>query len=258
MEERKRRIMRKYMRTPAAATESDLLVPTDELPEDEQILDSEKFKEPQVEFQRHEQGTTPMPRPAVPRRPLPQTEDRNWLLSGDEEMDAEDLYADPFGRDDEEEKKTSRDSPAVQRTEPRRYDPYGSWRKQQPVETRGSLYGVQPEEEPASPFSLDYRRGTPAGTAASPADPLKSPFSSATRSSDRYRRQEKKQQGLIPYRSPYQTEQRPRTPYSGFQQQEQEEFRRVDPYQKLRDQRKKWDPTKDDAYLDELMQRDRR
>ncbi len=264
LEERKRRIMRKYMRTSATVAESNLLIPVEELPEDEQLFDSEKFKEPQVEFKRHEMDRTTMPRPVPARRALPETEGRNWLLS-EEEMDEEDLYADPFSRAEEPETPKSRDYRRDDQLDSsRRYTPSYGWRKQEPAEPqtetypRSSLFGTQPTESSASSFNLNYRSGTSAAD-----DPLASPFSGATRPSDRYRvreDQETKQQGFIPYRSPYQSQQPSRTPpYSGFQQQqEQEEFQRVDPYQKWKDQRKTWDPTKDDAYLDELMQRNRR
>ncbi len=265
MEERKRRIMRKYMCAPASSSESNMLVPVEELPEDEQILDSEKFKEPQVEFKPHEAGAMPMPRQVL--RPLPKPEERNWLLAEDP-LAEEDPYADPFSMEEEEPRPT-RDYRDVQRTEPGRYDPY-SWSKQEVADPRSPetegyprsrLFGTRPEERSASSFSLDYRRKTPSRVAPS-SDLLKSksPFSATTPSSERYRTDQKSQQGLIPYRSPYQTQQSPRTPYSsqpGFRQ-EPQEFKRVDPYQKWKEQRNTWDPTKDDAYINELMRRDRR
>ena len=93
MEERKRRITRKYMRARTTITQSEWVVPELSV-EDKEVLDSEKFKGPEVGLQRQEPGM--MPPPPAPRRPLPSAEDRNWLLAADPESSPADPYADPY------------------------------------------------------------------------------------------------------------------------------------------------------------------
>ena len=55
MEERKRRITRKYLRERTNVTQSDSMVPVDR-PNEEQIADSKRFQEPKVAFERQEPG----------------------------------------------------------------------------------------------------------------------------------------------------------------------------------------------------------
>ena len=66
--------------------------------------------------------------------------------------------------------------------------------------------------------------------------------------------------GYTPYRSPYETRQEQRQqPQEPESMQPQEPgFSRQTPYQKWKDDNQGWDPTADDAYLNELMQRNRR
>ncbi|MEA2067874.1 MAG: hypothetical protein U9P12_01625, partial [Verrucomicrobiota bacterium] len=93
LEERKQRITRKYLRERVNVSQSDMVVPGD-LPEDERVLDSERFKEPEMDLQRQQPGAMPLPPPQ--RRPLPpKKSDSNWLLDSIEEEET-DPYADPF------------------------------------------------------------------------------------------------------------------------------------------------------------------
>jgi hypothetical protein len=103
MEERKQRIMRKYMRERQDIVQSDLGVSEDvQGPEDVRIAESEKFKEPSLEFKRQDGGVAPRP---IPPRPMPVQSERNWWLETTE-ME-EDSSADPFSsmRDSEESAK---------------------------------------------------------------------------------------------------------------------------------------------------------
>ena len=77
MEERKRRITRKYLRERMDITYSDEVVPGADVESDD-VLASEKFKETEVDLQRQEPGAV-LPPPM--RQPAPRTENRNWLLS---------------------------------------------------------------------------------------------------------------------------------------------------------------------------------
>jgi hypothetical protein len=104
MEERKQRIMRKYMRERQDIVQSDLGVPENVQDQDDlRVAESERFKEPSLEFKRQESGLTS--RPMAPRPAVPVQAERNWWLET-AEME-QDPYADPFSsaRDSEEESK---------------------------------------------------------------------------------------------------------------------------------------------------------
>jgi hypothetical protein len=92
LEERKKRVTRKYLRERMNVSQSEMVVPED-LTEDVRVLDSEKFKEATVDLQR-QAATTPPP-PPMPRRPMPEQADSNWLLNDIDNKEV-DLYADPF------------------------------------------------------------------------------------------------------------------------------------------------------------------
>lgn len=96
LEERKQRIMRKYLRAHARITQSDMAVPV-EGEEDERVVESERFDELPVEFDRHEGVTAPPP--PDPRR-MARKAEVNWLL---EDEDENDPYADPFAKKDKDE-----------------------------------------------------------------------------------------------------------------------------------------------------------
>jgi hypothetical protein len=103
MEERKQRIMRKYLRERTNIVQGDAEVPFD-APGDESVADSERFKEPQVDLRQRQESEMQMPPPPIPQRPRPPVEDRDWLLATDPLLD--DPYADPFSRaEDSSEKK---------------------------------------------------------------------------------------------------------------------------------------------------------
>ena len=91
-EERKQRIMRKYMREANVLSQCDWVVP--DLSENEAVADSEQFKDVELEFERHEAPMLPPPRI---RRPRAQDDDGNWLSeAGAVDEFLEDPYADPF------------------------------------------------------------------------------------------------------------------------------------------------------------------
>ena len=87
MEERKKRITRKYMRDRANISQSDMLVPEDFL-ENERVLDSEKYKHVKAGYERHETSEDTPPPPA--RRPARKRKNNNWLV---EDMDTEESSA---------------------------------------------------------------------------------------------------------------------------------------------------------------------
>lgn len=288
MEERKLRITRKYLRERAKVSENNLLMPVEELPEDEQIADSEKFKEAQVDILRQETDGMPLPVPPR-RRPRPKMEDRNWLLA--EDPMAEDSYADPFSTPDSGmedhagdsrdvwERRTEEDSysssRSAERYDRRSYEPYaermpssrqggisdpwtqrseGYQRGLQNPYPSGSAFGRQRED------SSTLGWGSPSGSSQA-TDFMQSPFGSPSLpSSDRTfgsPQSKRREQGWIPYQSPYQKREE-RYPSPATRQEQPQEFRRVDPYRKWKEKSNSWDPTGDDAYLDELMRHDRR
>lgn len=132
LEERKKRITRKYMRERIALSQSDMEVPSLVTTEEEQVLESEKFKGQEVDLQR-QQGTAAPPPPMRRPMPRPQEKERNWLLQGMEDEETN-PYADPLGRDKSEDLKSDYWSSRRDRTtgESR----YGSDRSQNPYERR--------------------------------------------------------------------------------------------------------------------------
>lgn len=97
LEQRKQRIVRKYMRERAEVSQSELYVPSDNPVEDEQVIESEKYEGTKDLFERQETGSATMPIPRRPAMPAPRKKDNsNWLLDTEESDPASDPYADPF------------------------------------------------------------------------------------------------------------------------------------------------------------------
>lgn len=287
MEERKQRIMRKYLRERTHLAQSDVMVPVD-APEDEAVVDSERFKQPQVDLQRQEPGA-PMP-PPTPRRPRPPAEDRNWLLAVDPLL--EDPYADPFSPTDPAEtpKKqedwttwgAERDSPSfggvqrdswydrrsqgtaaeqTQRYDPRAFSSEGNqpgFQQQEPV--TGGFPGVFGRQQTGSSAytsgALDLSRDKIFNSTLNQGR-LKSPFPrDSAQSEDRSfgSGSRMKSQGYIPYKSPYQTQREQQQQQWGGRNQPGQEYKKQDSFQKWKDKNPTpFDPTRDDAYIDEPM-----
>lgn len=274
MEERKQRIMRKYLRERQTIVQSDMILP--EPAEDERITDSEKFKQVKMDISRR-QATTPSPAPIV--RPIPVQARRSWLLE-EEDADA-DPYADPFamdsGQDREEgevdwwsEWKSREEAMAAdnQLEAARTYDylrdagysvggegqtRYGyTWQQDQ---SSRYPYGRAPQTSygQQSDNGLGSFGTTRYGSSPSTGMPqLSTPLQGTDDSSS------SRKSGYTPYKSPYQSQRQQQQQQTYPQTQDQQEYTRPTPYQQWKDNKKEWDPTADDAYLDELMQRSRR
>lgn len=142
LEERKQRIMRKYMREHAQVSDSELYVPSDQPEEDEKVMASETYGETKDMFERQEGVNMP----TMPRRPMPmprQTERSSWLLD-DTELDEEsDPYADPFALD-----KTDKTLDSKRSLSP--------WDRTQ--QDSSSLYGSSRDSRYGSSYESSYGR----------------------------------------------------------------------------------------------------
>lgn len=269
MAERKQRIMRKYLRENQNVVQSDLVVP--DTVDDERIADSERFSQREELLKRQSPAAPP---PAPIYRPIPVQAKEDWLLAEDPETDP---FADPFALKSEEG------------TEESKADWYSEWRRQReelaaeaqireteayeallnrrsgseggygsgvrrpdssrPVYGSAPRTSYGPDQSGAGPASFGTTRygSSPSSGMLQWSTPSGSSEGSPSSSS-----------GYTPYRSPYRTQQEQRQqPQPGYPQTQQEEFRRTTPYQKWKNDNKGWDPTADDAYLNELMRRNR-
>ncbi len=289
MEERKRRITRKYLQKRVDLTQGDMVVP-DTAVENEEVLSSEKFKDPQVALQRQEPGAR-MPAPS-PQRPRPSAANRNWLLAGDPE--AEDPYANPFARKetkDEPKKQTDWTTWGTEReaspyTSPytlaegesrfnwRSYDSkrqgglFGSqdtssegiqsaFQSQYPARDGRSLYGQQRESQtPYSTGGLDFSRDKTFDSTL-----IQNPFlRETTPSTDQsFGFGSRKQPGYTPYKSPFQTQLDHRKEQWKSYTEPGQKSPKQDPYKKWKEQNpQQFDPMRDDAFIDELMPKTQR
>lgn len=292
MEERKKRVTRKYLRERTNIAQSDMVVP-EALAEDLQVTDSEKFQGVEINLQRQESGTMPMPPPR--RRPVPLQENSNWLLTESEFED--DPYADPFdmqntesqddywamwgGKPDDGEYGSSRKESTRREAV---YDPYSSRENAYDSRTQGtvdprseqglfksgaqfgdrsepsaytsrtSIFGRQPEQSTTGGLGTQGVR-----TYGSSPDNglLASPFSRTSREVDPNR--SRGAEGYTPYKSSYETDREKRQQqWGGKVVEPRKEYQKPSSHQQWKDRNKGWDPTKDDAYLDELMEKNRR
>ncbi len=298
MEERKQRIMRKYLRERAEITYSEMSLP-DEEAEGKEILASEKFKQPQVDFQRQGGGAA-IP-PPVMRRPAPRVENSNWLLSETSEQD--DPYADPFARKNSSDvlnAQTDRTGWDSQNTSfetetPResRYDrgggsqTWGYGTAQQgffnPKDPRtpssesmwstsqqeGSVWGSrspfgrqQEIQRPASMNTLDLSREK---TFNSPLNQtqLENPFPSEVQLNSRrseFRTGRQTSSGVYtPYKSSFQTQREQRQQQWKTHEETQPVYQKQNTFQQWKERNPvRYDPTADDAFIQEMMPKVRR
>ena len=284
MEERKRRITRKYLRERVTIAYSERVVPEEQL-EDENVLDSEKLKEPQIDLEREGPGQAlppPMPRPPPPSL----VENKNWLLSEDSEL--EDPYADPFALKDSRadakkpylwpDWKPGNDaSPYAGTPRESRYN----WRNDDGSSSRASssgynatgpgifgsrnpyAEGVQPGypqrdgQSPRAIDSLDLSREKRLNPALE-QNRLETPFPIRSPSfRDGYESKPQPRPGTYtPYKSPYQAQREQWEQQRGNYDNPGQEYRRQDPYQEWkRKNQPAYDPMSDDAYIKEVMPR---
>ncbi|MEI6891420.1 MAG: hypothetical protein V5783_04525 [Pontiella sp.] len=273
LEERKTRIVRKYLREQMTIEQSNIVVP-DEIGEDERIIDSEKFKEVESDLQRQGDITTPMMMP--PRRlqrPMPRA-NSNWLLNDDEDLtddadsysgidSADNLWSD-WGEATHENSAPSHEQGTQGSYDPGRNESFRS--EDSGIESRTGLFG---RTQDASSYSSGLNRygsrintyGTRINTYGSDSEQemLASPFSrfnASGRSS--LSTEQEREQGYKPYVSPYAQQRADRLlPESSRASQAQEEFQRPNAYEQWKQRDDTWDPTSDDAYLNEIMQNNR-
>ena len=289
MAERKQRIERKYLQERAELVQGDAEVPAEMAVGDEEVLDSEKFKEPQVNLQRQEPGAV-MPPPRRPR-PRPRKEAANWLLEV-EDTESTDPYANPYAWDATTEDDTKK-KPARATTEQLRRDAYsaetrrGSWftrrtdstgqgsfdntqqgssfgttRGTSPystVEGRG-LFGQREQDRQTTPSLFGNAAGSsrtkPFGVDTRQEDPFKTKFSrrsGTTRRSDATT--EARRNGYTPYKSPFQSQtQRSAQQPWGATTSDNQEFQKKNTFEAWKKKSpQQLDPTRDDAFIDGLM-----
>jgi hypothetical protein len=284
MEERKLRITRKYLRERTVLAQSESMVPMDG-PEDEEVLDSEKFMEPQVSFERQEPGSA-MPMPPPVRNPVPRPQNPNWLLAEDPEL--EDPYANPFAPKVEEENSSKRDwttwAQDLERESSRSRAPRDSWYESRTMDPSAEQDNGIYDQEQRNPFSPRNSQSFPAGSLQPgyQQQDSRSPFPSENLdlSKDRVfnptfeqrrlsnpalRGQEEpedrtfgsgsafKQGGYIPYKSPYQTRREQQQQGSGSRI-PQQEYQQPNSFEQWKQKNPtRFDPTRDDAFIDEVM-----
>ena len=281
MAERKQRIMRKYLLERQDVAQSDIVLPqTDE--ENQRVADSERFQAAKVDISR-KQAMAPAPAPMA--RPIPApVQQSHWFLREDD-PDA-DPYADPFALDtDTPETDASRsglrelwqarqEQVAAEREAQQSTAGYGSrygrttsdggltgygYSGQQQARGSGyasgqpsqSTYGQPPQSSQLGPYPSGSYGSAPSGMLQLPGA---SSGSGAPPAGSR------SQQGYTPYQSPYQAQQEQRRQQQMYppQQQPQPEYSKPTPYQQWKKDSQTWDPTADDAYLNDLMRRNRK
>ena len=284
MEERKRRITRKYLQERADITYSDTVVP-DAVVEAEEVLASEKYKDVQIDLKRQEPGAR-MPPSAPPPRSRLRAANPNWLLA--DETEAEDPYANPFALKETKEKPrektgwtawgTERDSSTYTAAEresqfnwrsrdTKRSGLFGSQdasakdaRPQGSTLNGRGLFGRKPAttRSPYSTGGLDLSRDkTFAPTTSQSAlqsSFLRTPAQSTGQSGS------KKQQGYIPYKGTYPTQRDPwKERQDGYAKPAGQEPRKKDAFQKWKERDpQQIDPMRDDAFITEMMPKTRR
>lgn len=273
MAERKQRIMRKYMREQQPLVQSDMVVPA--ATEDARVVGSEKYRDMDVDLSRNKQSAAP-PVPAA--RPIPAQVQKN--LTATESSKDFDPEADPFALDSQEDTTKDSKSSWLDDWRKRRSEmeaqraanasgTYDSTSGRGSSSGQPSSYGYAGQQDRTQGYTSygstpqsGYSRSTSSGRVgpygswsygSSPSGMLKLP--SSTRGTDDSSRSVPSS-SYTPYRSPYATQQEDRRQQK-TQQSQQEDFVRPAPYQQWKDSNKSWDPTADDAYLDELMRRNR-
>ncbi|QBG48867.1 hypothetical protein EGM51_16215 [Verrucomicrobia bacterium S94] len=279
LEERKQRIVRKYLRENATITQSEIVVPS-EMEEDERLLESEKFRDTKdMSLEREEPLDKPFI-PPPPARPVPKA-DVNWLLGdSDEEVTEFDMYGNPIdsasvesednlwswdrsGKDGTERRRETYSRDGERRAERSVRDYFGretrvpgdGERASSPFQTDSGLFG-RSRNTYSSGFGLQGNRRT---FGADPEEGLLSPFPQY-RSSDSSQQYggttgsgTQSRQGHQPYQSAYEQErEQRRKQWEGLNQnleKQEEQFKRPDTYQRWKERNKSYDPLADDAYL---------
>ena len=296
LEERKQRVVRKYLRERMTLEQSTMVVPSD-LPQDERITDSEKFKGVEVDLQR--QGTSPAPIVQRPQQqqPAQRRTDRNWLMGDVEE--ATDAYGNPVDPytaatmdsgddlwsawDGTAEKKTATELDRQDRRsyDPSRSSPYSRQNAERNTtegrNAQNTLYGNQQNsrfERPDTSSRTDlfgrktseYNSGMnlqDRRTKTYGSDPeqgmLSSPYPQLNPlDRERTTTEQERRQNYKPYQSPYDKQREQRSQKNNTQPQKKQEFKRPDSYQQWKERNKTYDPTSDDAYINEMMQQNKR
>ncbi len=283
MEERKQRIMRKYLRERQELVQSEVVL-FDER-EDERVIDSEKFQQGKKSFDQ-QQGAVVRPF-VVKANPARSTQQGNWLLA-DEDAET-DPYADPFSMDAGTEQQGERENRWVlwqRQQEQMASESQSSTTVRQSYSARESYstgrgysgsggstgysagYGYAGQQDRSSRYTYGATQGTSYGQqtesgygqygttrsgASSSAGMLRYPGSS-TQSSGSTSSGRSSTSGYTPYTSPYQSRQQQQ---SSQQSSQQQEFIRTTPLQKWKSSSESWGSSSDDAYVNELMQRSR-
>lgn len=292
MAERKARITRKYLQERVEISQGEIVVPDAAAEaEEEDVLSSEKFKDAQVDLQRQEPGTR-MPPPSAPRPRPRAAANRNWLLA-DAPEEEEDANANPFSLKSTKAKPAKQTDWSAWGTERDASSPYTitetgnrfNWRnsgttrqgglfgsqeasteglqpgfqsQQYPGTEGSSLFGRQQQgyQNPYSTGGLDLSRGKTADPTLNANPFLRTPARSADPSS---RADTRKQQGYIPYKSPFQTQRNQQQQQWGGTTEPSQEYRKKDPFQKWKEQTPlRNDPLRDDAFITEMMPKTRR
>lgn len=274
MEERKQRIQRKYLREKQDVTRLDMVVPT--LEDDDDIIAAEKRKKNNSSAVLNRQQASQRPAP-VPVRPVQQDEPDWWqdyLAAGN------DPYADPFAADSGDAANT------------RREDLWANWLRLQenqnatttvdPVDNSRIYGGQTPTRGLYDPGAVSTERGSGYSTMSGRGTGV-----GARTSDQRYNspglyesRNDSIYTGTLPTAYGSLEAESQRTPYvapssqarqlpSRFNSQTdqnqspsttiQPQPSQTTPYDQWQEQKSRsWDPTADDAYVNELMQRNRR
>ncbi len=276
MAERKQRIMRKYLRERQTVVQTGLIPET--TGENEQVLESEKYQQQaKMDISRNERTSPPL-RPVV--RPIPvQARRQNWMLE-DENKDF-DPNADPFALDAgdgvQEEKKNwwtqwqerqemygsdRQSANASENYGDRRDNAYtrrsidgyrGSEYQRSSRNDYGSTFTTRNGSNPSTSSTLGPYSTSSYGTSPSSGMLTLPPPSRSTETGS-----QTTDDGYTPYKSPFLQDQQDRRSMQATPPTQQQEFTRPSPYKQWKDNNKAWDPTADDAYVDELMRHNRR
>ena len=275
MEARKQRIMRKYLREYSSIFQSDELVPVDVI-EDEALTEAERFKQPAANLTREQRSRKPRP----PRRRIPIPKERNWLLAEEPDVQEEKAarrdqsplqnYLAP-SRDSDFQRESrwykARDEMAPARQHKGRYERFADPRDSRAQTQQGAWKTDSTGGRPGSRFGvpLDSRRAIGGvgsilpqrRTFQTPENPgsFPSPFPGLmTRDRTDEPEARDRSRGVTPYKSPYQTRRDPRAQPLSPQPGSASRFQRVDPYKEWKSRNSsRNDPTRDDAYVDELL-----
>jgi hypothetical protein len=274
LEARKKRIMRKYLREAGELSQVDWMVPQDT--EEKLVADSEKFQPTDLEFEKHEGIVI---QPAVNRRPMmPFSEDGLAAGKADEDL-AADPYADPFalakedGSDEKDfsrrmrrerpDQKDSRSASDLFSSRANRYESRldtgrnyrTSMTEQEQTRPLYQRFSAEGQEDLSGRRTSDDRYASPMQSyrtyGSAPEEGMLLPVPTMRRDAER---EDRLKQGQIPFKYRRITSENEEQSQSG--QLSSPTYRRYTdplPYQQFKSREKAWDPTADDAYVDELI-----